>query len=195
MPSTILLFDLGGVLVDLGDPAGAMQLDIDNEQFWKTWLSSPLVHQFETGQLDASGFVAGFGAELGVADATDFERRLRRWQLPMYDGAEQYLRSLAKCADIALLSNTNELHWQHVQSQTDVFASFAHLFLSFETGNAKPQPAAFLDAVEYFACSPGDIVFFDDNAHNVAAATATGLRAKQVRGLAELRQAVDAFIG
>lgn len=50
MPARILLFDLGGVLVDLGDPVGEMDLPLSNEQFWKLWLSSPLVHKFETGQ-------------------------------------------------------------------------------------------------------------------------------------------------
>ena len=191
MRETILLFDLGGVLVDLGDPAGAMQLDLDNEAFWTTWLSSPLVHRFETGQLDADAFIASFGAAIGIPDALDFGRRLRRWKLPMFDGAEPYLRSLSSRNEIALLSNTNEIHWQHVLSQTDVFESFSQLFLSFETGNAKPQAAAFLDVVQHFDCAPADIVFLDDNANNIAAAKTCGLRAQQVRGLAELQRAVD----
>jgi putative hydrolase of the HAD superfamily len=193
MRETILLLDLGGVLVDLGDPAGAMQLGMDNEAFWTIWLSSPLVHQLETGQLDAEGFVARFGAGVGIPDAADFGRRLRRWKLPLFDGVEPYLRSLAKTTDIALLSNTNEIHWQHVLSQSDVFDSFSHLFLSFETGNAKPQAAAFLDVVQHFDRAPADIFCLDDIANNVAAAKASGLRAKEVSGIAELRQAVGEF--
>ena len=195
MPKTILLLDLGGVLVDLGDPAGDMNLQMSNDQFWKLWLSSPLVHQFETGQLDSDGFVASFGAGVGIPDATDFGLRLDRWSLPLFAGVEPLLRSLAGTNDIALLSNTNKIHWQHVLSQTDVFSSFAHLFLSFETGNAKPAAAAFLDVVQHFACAPADIVFLDDNVGNVAAAKASGLRAKQVHGFAELRQAVAEYSG
>lgn len=195
MRQSILLFDLGGVLVDLGDPAGAMELPMSNGRFWTLWLGSPLVQQFETGRLGADEFVAAFAGQLGIADTADFGRRLRRWQLPMFDGVESYLRTLTQHSTVALLSNTNEIHWQQVSSRTDVFAGFARLFLSFETGNAKPQAAAFLDAVNHFACAPGDIVFLDDNADNVAAAHAVGLRARQVRGLVELRQAVDAFLG
>jgi len=194
MQPMVLLFDLGGVLVDLGDPVGAMQLDMSNEQFWKLWLASPHVHQFETGQLDTSGFVAAFSAVLGIADAAEFEQRLRAWQLPMFAGVEQYLRSLAGHNALALLSNTNELHWQHVVSQTDVFTEFSRLFLSYETGHAKPSPAAFLDVITHFGCAPEQIVFLDDNPANVTAARATGLRAQQVQGLTELRQAVDGFI-
>ena len=195
MQATVLLFDLGGVLVDLGDPAGAMQLNISNEHFWRLWLASPHVHQFETGQLDTRGFVAAFAATLGIADAAEFEQRLRAWQLPMFAGVEQYLRSLAEDNALALLSNTNELHWQHVVSQTDVFNEFARLFLSYETGHAKPSPEAFLDVVTHFGCAPEHIVFLDDNPANVAAAQASGLRAQQVQGFTELRQAVDKLIG
>ncbi|MDH4125183.1 MAG: HAD-IA family hydrolase [Gammaproteobacteria bacterium] len=193
MAATILLFDLGGVLVDLGDPVGEMDLPLSPDQFWKQWLSSPLVHEFETGKLGAEDFIARFGPGVGVADAADFGRRLRRWRLPMFAGVEPYLRSLVSRHDIALLSNTNEIHWRHVLSQTDIFSSFAHLFLSYETGNAKPEQAAFLDVVQHFDCAPQDIVFLDDNSNNVAAAMANGLRARQVRGFDELKQALTGF--
>lgn len=195
MRSPILLLDLGGVLVDLGDPAADMDLTMANEQFWELWLGSPLVQQFETGQLASAAFIAAFAGQLGIADGADFGRRLGRWQLPMFAGVESYLRTLARHSTVALLSNTNEIHWQQVQSRTDVFAHFAQLFLSFETGNAKPQPAAFLEVLEHFGCAPADVVFLDDNANNVAAARANGLRARQVRGFAELRQAVDELTG
>lgn len=195
MADTILLFDLGGVLVDLGDPAGEMSLNMSNEQFWELWLSSPLVQQFETGQLDAHEFVAAFSGHVGVEDAVDFAARIRRWRLPMFDEIEGFLTALTRRTDIALLSNTNEIHWAQVQSQSDVFASFQKLFLSFETGYAKPDPAAFLDVVEYFGCAPQQIVFLDDNAGNVAAAQAAGLRSKQTKGPAQVKAAVDEFLG
>ena len=80
------------------------------------------------------------------------------------------MRALTQSHTVALLSNTNEIHWNHVDAQSDVFTSFAKLFLSYETGNAKPTAAAFHDVVTHFDCDPGQIVFFDDNAGNVAAA-------------------------
>lgn len=194
MADTILLFDLGGVLVDLGDPAGEMDLDMSNERFWELWLSSPLVQQFETGKLNADEFVVAFAPQVGVDDAADFAERIRGWRLPMFDGIEGFLATLTPRTDIALLSNTNEIHWAHVQSQTDIFEIFNKLFLSFETGNAKPKSAAFLDVVDHFACAPEQILFLDDNAGNVAAAQVVGLRSKQTRGLAQVKAAVDEFL-
>ena len=161
-----------------------------NEQFWDVWLTSPLVHGFETGQLSTPEFVARLGAEFGFEDAAEFDQALRRWHLPLFGGAEQGLRALTQSHTVALLSNTNEIHWNHVDAQSDVFTSFAKLFLSYETGNAKPTAAAFHDVVTHFDCDPGQIVFFDDNAGNVAAAQQEGLRAVQVRGWQHAEQEV-----
>jgi putative hydrolase of the HAD superfamily len=190
MQRSVLLFDLGGVLVDLADPVSSIGLNMTSEEFWALWLSSPLVHQFETGKLTTDEFVARFGAELGFADALEFDRALRRWHLPMFHGAAEALGELTKDYTVALLSNTNEIHWQQVASQTNVFAKFDHLFLSYATGNLKPEPAAFHDVVAHFDCAPADVFFFDDNAANVAAARQEGLQAIQVSGWDSVAKAV-----
>lgn len=182
MRKPILLFDLGGVLVDLADPVAAIGLDMSQDEFWTLWLGSPQVQQFETGKLTVREFTDGLGAQLGFTDAAEFDRAIRRWQLPMFSGAEQALRRLTQSYAVALLSNTNEIHWQQVASQTDVFDRFVKLFLSYKTGNAKPDPAAFREVSAHFACDPADILFFDDNAGNVTAAQEEGLQAVQVRG-------------
>ncbi len=194
MQQQIILFDLGGVLVDLADPVSSIGLSMSSEEFWRMWLSSPLVQQFETGRLTASEFVSQFGADLGFRDADEFDRALRSWHLPMFAGAEKALQDLTGSNTIALLSNTNEIHWQHVESQTDVFADFAKLFLSYETGNAKPHPSAFHDVVEHFDCEPNDVIFFDDNVGNVAAAKAEGLRAVRVQGWSEVEREIGRIL-
>jgi putative hydrolase of the HAD superfamily len=191
MRQQILLFDLGGVLVDLADPVSSIGLDMTSEEFWTLWLGSPLVRGFETGRLTAREFVAQFGAQLGFSDAAEFDRALRRWHLPMFGGAEASLRQLTTSHTVALLSNTNEIHWQHVVSQTDVFDAFDQLFLSYVTGHAKPDPASFQDVLAHFDCAPSDVIFFDDNAGNVAAARNEGLAAVQVSGWSAAAEAVS----
>ena len=194
MPQPILLFDLGGVLVDLADPVTSIGLEMTTDEFWAMWLNSSLVREFETGQLTVREFTDGLGAQLGFANAAAFDKALRRWDLPMFNGVEESLRRLTSTHAVALLSNTNEIHWQHVATQTDVFDRFERLFLSYETGNAKPDPAAFHDVVAHFACEPADIIFFDDNAGNVAAAQAVGLRATQVQGWAAVENELSRLL-
>lgn len=194
MQQKIILFDLGGVLVDLADPVSSIGLSMSSDEFWTLWLSSPLVQQFETGRITAAEFVAQFGAVLGFQDAEEFDQALRSWHLPMFAGAEKALQELTGSRTIALLSNTNEIHWQQVESQTDVFADFSKVFLSYKTGIAKPHPSAFHDVVAHFDCEPGDIIFFDDNIGNVDTAIAEGLCAVRVQGWSELEREIGKFL-
>lgn len=194
MASKIILFDLGGVLVDLGDPVAEIGLSLSSDEFWKLWLSSPIVRGFETGRVSTTEFTARFGKVLGFGNPQEFERRIRRWKLPLFDGAEAYLQELGDRAEIALLSNTNAIHWQHVLSQTDVFGGFENLFLSFETGHAKPDVTAFRDVIEHFDCAPDDVVFVDDSPANIAAATEFGFDAHQTAGIDAAKQVVSAYL-
>lgn len=184
----VLLLDLGGVLADLGDPVTAMGLDMALPEFWKTWTSSPVVRALETGQLDEETFLREIPAVLGCSSASSFGPRFHAWQLRLFPGVEACVRAAAQRYRVALLSNTNEVHWQQVTSASDVFDDFEHVFLSYETGHYKPEPAAFQDVMGFFNCEPGEIVFVDDSEPNVAAACKLGIDAHRVVGEAELER-------
>jgi len=44
--------------------------------------------------------------------------------------------------------------------------------------------------LESLGCKPGEVLFFDDNAPNIAAARSLGIHAVRVQGLDETRQAL-----
>ena len=182
----ILLLDLGGVLADLGDPVAAMGLNMTLPEFWKTWTSSPVVRALETGQIDEEEFLGAIPAVLGCSAAKSFRSRFHAWQLRLFPGVEDCIRIALQDYRVALLSNTNGVHWQQVTSTSDVFSLFEHVFLSYETGHYKPEPAAFQDVMEFFNCAPGDIVFVDDSEPNVMAARELGIDAQKVTGILEL---------
>ena len=185
--SRVLLFDLGGVLADLGEPAKAVGLDLTEEDFWQIWMSSANVHAFERGKLPAHEFFSRIAGEFGQADVEDFQRRLHAWQLPIFPGVEEMIRTIPDECRTALLSNTNTMHWNQVVNATDVFSTFDHLFLSFETGHYKPDVQSYAQVVTHFDCDPGDVLFFDDSSRNVAAARELGFEAHQVWGIREAR--------
>lgn len=189
----VLLFDLGGVLADLGTPASDMDLDMSEEAFWDVWLNSASVRTWEMGRLDTPDFCRRIAAELSQ-DPDTIEARLRNWRLAFFPGVEALVHSIPETTSLALLSNTNEIHWCQVASSGDVFDRFEHLFLSFETGNYKPARAAFEQVTARFDCDPGDVLFLDDSAQNVAAAIDVGLDAHQVRGTAESRIVIERTI-
>jgi FMN phosphatase YigB (HAD superfamily) len=184
-----LLLDLGGVLADLGDPVSAMDLPITPEEFWAAWLSSPHVRAFETGKLTTAEFCAAMGPELQASGGAGFETRFRNWQLQLYPGVEELVHTLAGQYNIALLSNTNVVHWRQVFS-TNVFSKFDRTFLSFETGHFKPSPASFEQVIAHYACDPGDILFIDDSPKNVAAARELRIDARLAKGIAAVSKIV-----
>lgn len=190
----VLLFDLGGVLADLGEPAQAIGLDLTDAGFWDIWLNSANVHAFEKGEMEASDFFAGIAAELGQASDETFEKRLRAWHLRLFPGAEALIHSIPDHYRVALLSNTNAVHWEQVVSATDVFSRFDHLFLSFETGLYKPTAESFEQVVTHFNCEPGDVLFLDDSPRNVDGASKIGIEARRTRGLEEARAIIAASL-
>ena len=181
----VLLLDLGGVLADLGDPVTAMGLDMTLSESWTT---SPVVRALETGQIDAAEFFCEIPAVLGRSDCTAFADRFHAWQLVLFPGVAELIGNAASQYRVALLSNTNEIHWRQVTAASRLFDEFEHVFLSYETGHYKPEPAAFHDVTEYFDCAPGDIIFLDDSAPNITAARDLGIDARLVAGVSELER-------
>lgn len=187
----ILLLDLGGVLADLGDPASSLGLQMTQREFWRVWTTSSTVRAFETGQMDVADFLSRVSAELGYSDDDPFARRFQAWQLRLYPGVEEITRHAAESCRVALLSNTNEIHWRQVSHETQVFSTFANVFLSYETGHFNPSPQSFLQVMDYFECLPGNVVFLDDSERNVTAARGLGIDAHRIVGFAELKRYMD----
>lgn len=184
----LLLLDLGGVLADLGDPVDALGLEMALPEFWKTWTSSATVRAFETGQMNEAEFLDRIPVELGYSGATGFAQQFHAWQLKLFPGVEGLIREAALRFRVALLSNTNDIHWRQVNAGHNLFTEFEHTFLSFETGYFKPSPAAFEQVLAFFECAAGEVVFLDDSDPNIAAARALGIDARRVVGVTELEQ-------
>lgn len=182
---------MGGVLADLGNPVEQMDLEMSEDEFWQTWLQSPLLHALECGRIEADEFLARFPPELGLSDSPDaFRKRLARWHLPLRPGINAMLDHLAGRIEIGLLSNTNVFHWPMVREQSTSFQRFDHLFLSYEIGCCKPDPAVFEHVLEHVAARPGEILFLDDSAANVECAARFGIEARQVHGIADVSEAL-----
>jgi len=190
----VLVLDLGGVLADLGSPSAAMGLEISDDEFWSLWAGSTAVAGFETGKLDYDEFIDGLVEEFPPA-AKAVGDRLGDWTLTLYPGIERLLVETAERFRLALLSNTNPLHWSQLEAAHPLFARFERLFLSYETGLHKPDPEAFLQVIRYFECDPSDLAYFDDSETHVAAAGRLGVAARRVAGPTELESAIKALPG
>jgi HAD superfamily hydrolase (TIGR01509 family) len=193
-PVSVVLFDVGGVLVQLSGVATVMSWVADRwtpADVWRRWLHSPAVRAFETGQTDATTFAADLvqELELGVAPAL-FLESFAGWPTGLYPGAHELVARIPRHITRALLSNSNSLHWPRVETEFGLGALFEHRFVSHLTGRIKPDRDAFEHVVSSLGCEAGSVFFLDDNLLNVEAALAAGMQGALVRGVDEAELAL-----
>jgi putative hydrolase of the HAD superfamily len=193
----VLLFDVGGVLVQLGG-IDVMRSWLGNglgaEDLWRRWLESETVRRFETGKIGALEFSTELTREFGLSiEPADFLAAFDAWPLGLYPGTTDMLARIPPTYRRALLSNTNALHWPRMHGQMALGALFDTHFVSHQTGFIKPDPEAFEHVLETLHCRPAEVLFLDDNRLNVEAATRVGLRAVRVQGPAEAHRALSSF--
>ena len=182
-----VLFDLGGVLIELGKLADLQELTgfHGDRDSWQRILE-PWIRRFETGQSAANEFSTGLVADWGV-DITPAQwlEILRASPIGPYRGTTELLFGLQQTVAIGCLSNTNALHWEDQSARWPELEIFDHRFLSFELGLRKPDIAIYQAVADRLPHNPDRVLFLDDLGVNVDAARSFGFRSEQVRGLDE----------
>jgi glucose-1-phosphatase len=190
-----ILFDLGGVLVDVEGVAAFQRMlgrPLSQEEVWQRWLTaSPWVSTFESGRCTPEAFAAGVVAEWDLTvTAEAFLDAFRYWPKRLFPGVREMLLLLAQHCTLACLSNTNSVHWPHVRDTLGLNGLLHRYYLSHEIGHLKPARAAFEHVLADLGCAPSCVVFLDDNQLNVDAAQAVGIQAYRTVGIAEVQTAL-----
>ena len=185
-----ILFDLGGVLIELAGVARMLEWcpGIETtDELWRRWLHSPAVRRYEVGATTGEAFADEIVREfdLPVTPAA-FLAAFEYWPRSLYPGATELLLRLAPRYRLASVSNTNPLHWARFCREWSLDALFHDNFPSHRVGRLKPDTDYFAHVVEALDIPPERIVFVDDNRINVAAAQAFGLVARHVPSFATL---------
>jgi putative hydrolase of the HAD superfamily len=186
----LVLFDLGGVLIELGGVASLQEMAgvIGDEEVWHRWLACPWVRRFERGECSASEFSEGFVSEWDLTMSPErFLDIFRDWPIGPYPGTTELLTEVQRSVPIGCLSNTNALHWDHQSSRWPMLSLFDFRFLSFELGMVKPDAAIFEAVAGQLPVGRDRVLYLDDVALNADAARSLGFRSEQVRGIDEVR--------
>lgn len=197
-PYEIILFDVGGVLVEFKGSRRLMELvdgEITQEKiraFGRA--TTPWVRKLESGACSIEEFARGH-LEAWPAGLTPegLIQELESWPLKLYPGAIELLDSLHERHTLGCLSNTNPIHWPLQRDGMGLGDYFSRQYVSYEIGVLKPDAAVFAHVIEDLACEPGRILFLDDRGENVEAAIAAGIQARRVKGIEETRAALDAL--
>jgi len=185
----VLLFDLGGVLIDF---AGFDELSRllpgtpDRAEVRARWIESESVQRFERGGITPREFARGVIAELELALTPDeFITSFVAWARGPYPEAGSLLSQLKPPHRLACLSNSNELHTPlHRRSMESLMDRY---YFSDELGVVKPDQEIFEHVIHDLEVLPERIAFFDDTPVNVQAGRDAGLNAYEVDGIDSLR--------
>jgi len=195
MATRVVLFDLGGVLVELGDidRFGRLIGETEESEIWRVWLHSYWVRRYERGQCSRAEFALGMVAEHGLdLGAETFLEQFLSWPQGLMPGAEELVTGLAPHVRPACLSNTNEMHWNEQVDAPLLQTLFDTRFLSHELGLVKPDRDIFEHVVAGLGCAPEEVLFLDDNQLNVDGARSVGIDAHRVTRVEGCRRVLAA---
>jgi putative hydrolase of the HAD superfamily len=196
-PADALLFDLGGVII---------QIDFGRAiAHWATASSRPVATiqsrfsmddaycRHERGEIDAKEYFAALRSSLGV-DLSDAEL-IEGWNsiyLGVVPGVMPLLQRLRERIPTYAFTNSNRTHQPVTQRlYAEPLACFHKVFSSCDLGLRKPDREAFEAIAEEIKTPLSRILFFDDTLANVEGARAIGMPAVHVRGLPDIAAAVD----
>jgi HAD superfamily hydrolase (TIGR01509 family) len=190
----VLLFDVGGVLVQLSGVETMLAwlgAGVTSDEMWRMWLQSKPVREFERGRIDPERFAVEVTSEFRLpVDPQQFLASFTGWVTGLYPGTLAMLAQIPRSYQCAVLSNSNSLHWTRVIDDLQLGPAFDHHFVSHLTGRIKPDADAFQHVVDSLGCRPEHVLFLDDNTLNVDAARRFGMQAVRVQGIDETRRAL-----
>lgn len=193
-----VLFDLGNVIVPL-DFARAYRkasrlTGLNEREIAKLLDESGLAVPYESGWITSAEFHRRTEELLGLGLGFDDFGAL--WgdmfgEEPLI--GEEFLDELKEDVGFAMLSNTNELHFQWITQRYAVARRFETTILSYEVGAMKPDAKIYQAALEATGSRPEECFFTDDKPENIEGARAVGIQAELFEGAGKLREQLAAL--
>ena len=183
-----IVFDLGGVLVDLDFKSainGLQKAGFANvKEQLQAFDREGIFQKFELGEMTAEEFRSAI-RENSTVTLTD-EEVDALWNLMLLEIPREKLELILDLRGkymVYLLSNTNSIHWNYVCKNAFNYRGFRvndyfeKTFLSFEMHLAKPDKAIFEKMLEDANLLAEETLFIDDSEANCKAAAEVGIHA------------------
>ena len=189
-----LVFDLGKVLVDFSVERACEQVatvgGVTPPAVKKFLFDDGLELQFECGLIDFGTLHRKFEEHFKI---TVSQSALAHAAADIFTPMEASLNLVAalrrkyqNTIPFVLLSNTNEIHWNHIETKWRVSELFDHLVLSYQLKSMKPDAQIFLEAIRLTGLTAERCFFVDDVPENIAGARRAGLDCELFQGVASL---------
>jgi putative hydrolase of the HAD superfamily len=173
-----LIFDYGNVIekVDYRSFLECVALDVIDavDPFDSRGAVLQVAH--ETGAMSSDTFAAAvietYALDISCPDFLDAYSNI----LTPIASTVATIRRLAGRYQLALLSNTNTLHYENAIARSEILPLFDAVVLSHLVGYMKPDPRIYADILGKLQVPAQTCVFIDDRAANIEAAELAGMQ-------------------
>lgn len=196
----VLVFDLGGVLIDLYVERSFMALasmGVDASILTeRACLLNGMMMKYDRGDISTEEMFGYMASQLPVAVREEMgetlDARLHEvWEMMLGDYAPykfECLRRMRGCGyRVVMLSNINDGHWGEVERRFEATMGeplsnfFDALYLSYRMRLRKPEPEIFRELLSKENVTAADCLFFDDSAENCEVARSLGMDAVHMK--------------
>lgn len=187
---TAIIFDLGGVIVDLDidKTRTALSKLLGGEQpdLYYSHHHLPLFSDYEVGQISDAEFIAGLQRQ--SMNGTSHESIIEAWNAMLVGIPQsriQMLERLTKTYRLFILSNTNAIHTERFEKMASGYNKLSELFedvyYSHLIGSRKPNKEIFEAVIKKSNLDPSSTLFVDDLSANIEAAQNLGFKTLHIK--------------
>lgn len=186
-----IVFDIGRVLIRV-DVSRAMDGlarngSLSAKELWSAIENDPRWHDWQEGRMTPRDWHLHLSRRLGFA--LSFEQFAEAWNraldpAPIHE--DSLFEALGKHHRLALLSNTDPIHVQYMESTFSFFKFFPARVYSCVAGASKPNPVVYREALRAAKVKAEEALYIDDIADYVQAAQRLGMAGIQFQSPAQL---------
>lgn len=179
-----IIFDFGGVILDI-EPERTIDAftSLVGKDALDKVIESGLLQKIETGRIQPGPFIIELKKMVGKEFSdTEFFNAWNAILLNYHPKRIEVIKKLAKSHQLFLLSNTNQIHFNHFSQKlyNEYHLTFNDLFkkayVSHEMGKIKPDQAIYNQVIEEQALIPERTLFIEDTPENALAAEELGIK-------------------
>jgi HAD superfamily hydrolase (TIGR01549 family) len=200
-PPKAVIFDIGRVIVRLNlkrafahlashtvAPDALIEIpEQSHDRIWTAIQADPRWRDWQEGRMTPQAWHEHITRQLRVT--TTFEEFRSTWNSllePETILSEGFFEQLSRHVRLGLLSNTDPIHVEHLETRFPFVRHFEARIYSNEVGITKPSPAIYHAALAALNVSPADALYIDDIAEYAGAARQLGLDAIHFEDAAQL---------
>ena len=175
-----VIFDLDGVLLDSEGIWDDARRRLTEEQggHWRGDAQRAMMGMSsgEWSRYMHEELAVPIGAEAISEAVVERVERVYRERLPLFPGAREAVRRLARRWPLAIGSSANRSIIALVLELADLGGCFQVTVSSEEVPRGKPAPDVYLEAARRLSCDPASCTAIEDSANGIRAAVAAGMR-------------------